>query len=260
MEGLNWAYCVPILNEASYGWCLYVSGAADQEVDPITKADLGGDIRFTELMAQFVGSVRQLRLLEEQKTKFSSFFSPRVVESLTTAAGESALAPAKQDITVLFCDVRGFSRKSEQFQDDLHGLLACVRRALAAMTDAIIDFEGTIADFQGDAALGFWGWPVALADGPVDACRAALALHARFKAENIPGGSLEGFDIGVGVAHGTAIAGQIGTPRQAKVGVFGPVVNQGARLESMTRQFEVGIIVDEKTADYCCLTKVGSDD
>jgi adenylate cyclase len=59
-----------------------------------------------------------------------------------------------------------------------------------------------------------------------------------------------GFTIGIGIAHGTAIAGQIGTPTQAKVGVFGPVVNQSARLERLTRQLGVSIAVDLATAEW----------
>ena len=61
---------------------------------------------------------------------------------------------------------------------------------------------------------------------------------------------MEGFSVGLGVAHGRALAGQIGTDQQAKVGVFGPVVNQGARLETMTKQFDLPICIDEPTAEY----------
>jgi adenylate cyclase len=243
-EGLNWAFCTPILADSCRGWSLYVSGR-----EAVTHEELGGDLRFAELMAQFIGSVRQMRVLQDQKTQFSSFFSPSVVESLT---GKTvSLDPQERDISVLFCDVRGFSLKVEQFADDLHSLLRCVKEALAVMANGILDAEGTIADFQGDAALGFWGWPLKLDEGPMQACRAALAILEAFRTGNHPGGLLEGFSVGIGIAHGNALAGQIGTPRQAKVGVFGPIVNQGARLETMTKQYGVQICVDEVTADFC---------
>jgi adenylate cyclase len=245
-EGVNWAFCTPILADSCNGWCLYVSGKGTGEV---THESLGGDLRFAELMAQFIGSVRHMRVLEGQKTQFSSFFSPSVVESLT---GKTvSLDPEERDISVLFCDVRGFSLKVEKFRDDLHSLLRCVKEALAVMANGILDGEGTIADFQGDAALGFWGWPLKLDEGPMQACRAALVVLAEFQKGNCRGGLLEGFSVGIGIAHGNALAGQIGTPRQAKVGVFGPIVNQGARLETMTKQYGVQICVDEATADYC---------
>jgi adenylate cyclase len=247
-DDLDWAFCTPILSDSTRGWVLYVSGITEGDIE---EGDLGGDLRFAELMAQFIASVRSVRTLQETQTQLSSFFSPKVIESLTGQDSHLALVPQERDISVLFCDVRGFSKKSEQFKDDLHMLLACVKEALSVMANGILDSDGTIADFQGDAALGFWGWPVALEEGPVPACRAALEVHRVFLSDDDRGGLLEGFSVGLGVAHGNAIAGHIGTPKQAKVGVFGPVVNQGARLETMTKQYGVSICIDEQSAEFC---------
>jgi adenylate cyclase len=247
-DDLDWAFCTPIVSDSTRGWCLYVSGITEGDIE---EGDLGGDLRFAELMAQFIASVRHVRSLQETQTQLSSFFSPKVIESLTGENAHMALVPQERDISVLFCDVRGFSKKSEQYKHDLHMLLSCVREALSVMANGILDSDGTIADFQGDAALGFWGWPVALEEGPVPACRAALEIQRVFIGDDDRGGLLEGFSVGLGVAHGNAIAGHIGTPKQAKVGVFGPVVNQGARLESMTKQYGVSICIDEQAAGYC---------
>jgi adenylate cyclase len=247
-DDLDWAFCTPLLSPSCRGWFLYVSGIADGDVD---EAELGGDLRFAELMAHFIGAVRQMRTLQETQTQLSSFFSPKVMESLTGENGHLALVPEERDISILFCDVQGFSRKSEQLKNDLHQLLTCMKEALSKMTGGILDADGTIADFQGDAALAFWGWPVKLEEGPVPACRAALMIQDEFLNPSDNADLLEGFKIGLGVSHGNAIAGQIGTPKQAKIGVFGPVVNQGARLESMTRQFKIGICIDEVTSDFC---------
>ena len=251
-EGLGWAFCAPIYGESSQGWCLYVSGKGTSEGGLIvTKEDLAGDLRFTELVAQFIGSIRNVRLLQEQKTQLSSFFSPKVIEGLTNSGGRDTLEPSEKNISVLFCDVRGFSKKSEQLQRDLLTLLRSVSAALNVMAKGILQRDGAIADFQGDSALGFWGWPVELEEGPVPACRAALAIYKHFhNVIAVSGSLLEGFSVGFGVAHGRALAGQIGTDQQAKVGVFGPVVNQGARLETMTKQFDLPICIDEPSAEY----------
>ncbi|MBP87565.1 MAG: hypothetical protein CMJ64_12710 [Planctomycetaceae bacterium] len=207
------------------------------------------DLRFTELVAQFIGAVRQVRLLQEEKTQLSNFLSPNVIKNLTR--DEDVLTPAERDISVLFCDVRGFSRKAESMSNDLKALLESVRIALGMMANGILDRDGTIADFQGDAALGFWGWPVELELGPVPACRAALDIYRSFRrGTNDEESQLHGFSFGVGIAHGRAIAGQIGTSKQAKVGVFGPVVNQGSRLEGLTKQLGVPICIDETTAEW----------
>lgn len=251
-EGLGWAFCTPIRGESSQGWCMYVSGKGSKGGGLIvSEEDLASDLRFTELVAQFIGSIRNVRLLQEQKTQLSSFFSPKVIEGLTSALGQDALAPSERDISVLFCDVRGFSKKSESLQHDLLTLLQSVSAALGVMAGGILERDGAIADFQGDAALGFWGWPVELEEGPVPACRAALSIYNQFYNEiAVKGSLLEGFSVGLGVAHGHALAGQIGTEQQAKVGVFGPVVNQGARLETMTKQFDLPICIDEITAEF----------
>lgn len=251
-DGLGWAVCVPIRGESCQGWCMYVSGMGARDGGlTLSEADLASDVRFTELVAQFIGSVRQVRVLQGQKTRLSTFFSPKVIDSLTALDGGGALSPAERKITVLFCDIRGFSRKAEQLRQDLLSLLGSVRAALGVMVAGILKRDGAIADLQGDAALGFWGWPVALEYGPVPACRAALTICEEFrKAAEQPDSLLHGFSVGIGVAHGRAVAGQIGTDQQSKVGVFGPVVNQGARLESLTKQFNVSICIDGPTAEF----------
>lgn len=251
-SSLGWAFCAPVNAESCIGWCLYVSGMGARDGNNfVTEDALKGDLRFTQLVAQLIGSIHTVRTLQEHKTQLSAFFSPKVIANLTKKGGAGdILAPSERDITVLFCDVRGFSRKSEQLRDDLHKLLESVKAALSAMTGGILTFDGSIADFQGDAALGFWGWPTSLPDGPMSACKAALAIMQAFNVPPEERGLLEGFSCGVGIAHGRAIAGQIGTSQQAKIGVFGPVVNQGSRIEGMTRQFGVGICIDETTAEF----------
>ncbi len=251
-SSLDWAFCAPITSESCIGWCLYVSGSGGRDGNVfVTEDSLKGDLRFTQMVAQLIGSIHTVRTLQEHKAQLSAFFSPKVMANLTKRGGAGdILAPSERDITVLFCDVRGFSRKSEQLKGDLHKLLDCVKAALSAMTGGILEFDGSIADFQGDAALGFWGWPTPLPDGPMSACRAALAIMNVFNLPPERRGLLEDFSCGVGIAHGRAIAGQIGTSQQAKIGVFGPVVNQGSRIEGMTRQFGVNVCIDEATAEF----------
>lgn len=245
-EGLDWAFCTPILQPGSSGWCLYVSGKGAMSME-----DLAGDLRFTELLAQFIGAIRRVRTLEHKQTEMSRFFSPAVMETLVDEDSAKTLEPREDMVTVLFCDVRGFSKKVEQAKRDLHGVLKQMSDALGVMTQNILKHEGVIADFQGDAALGFWGWPSQPGDGPLPACRAALSIAAEFAGANSrPDHSLTGFGVGMGIGYGRAIAGQIGTKEQIKVGVFGQTVNQASRLESLTRQLGVVVVLDDAAADY----------
>jgi adenylate cyclase len=118
------------------------------------------------------------------------------------------------------------------------------------MTRLILEQGGVIGDFHGDAAMGFWGWPLAQADLTVRACRAALAIQSEFEqAASQNQHALAGFRVGMGLATGRAVAGKIGTIDQVKVTAFGPVVNLAARLEGMTRVFDTPILIDQATAN-----------
>ena len=250
-DGLGWAIVTPIAGKSCEGWCLYISGAGSEGTALVTQASLIGDLRCAELISQFIASIRQVRLLEVQKTRMSSFFSPKVMDSLNNITSHQTLAPTERDVAVLFCDVRNFSSMAEELKNDLLTLHAGVRSALGIMTDGILDFDGTIADFQGDAALGFWGWPVENPAGPLPACLAAIKILEGFHQLNDQQTRRSGtFSIGIGIAFGRALAGEIGTKRQSKVGVFGPVVNAGARLQGLSKKFGVPICVDEPTAEY----------
>jgi adenylate cyclase len=205
--------------------------------------------RLAEVVAKYIGAVRQARSLEQQQTEMRQFFSPKVIEALARS-GTAALEPRQGPVSVLFCDIRGFSRKVEESSDDLHSLLTRVREALSVMTRNILKHDGVIADFQGDAALGFWGWPHPSDESPALACRAALAIQKEFaEAQLDPFHELHGFHVGIGICHGAAITGRIGSDEQIKVGVFGPIVNTASRLQDLTKQVGVPILVDGPTAD-----------
>lgn len=246
-DDLDWAFCTPIPVDATQKWCLYASGkrrfAGMREVH--SPRDLIGELRLAELMAQFIGAVRKVRSLEHQQTEMRQFFSPAVIETLSGTHAAESMEPQEGPVAVLFCDVRGFSRKVEESRDNLPALLTQVSEALTAMTRSILKYEGVIADFQGDAALGFWGWPSHTPDAALMACRAALRINKIFAhAAEDPKSPLHGFRVGIGVTYGEAIAGRIGSEEQIKVGVFGPVVNLASRLQDLTKQLGVPILVD----------------
>ena len=247
----NWAFCIPIEAEACTDWCLYLTGRKSISLNSSSSDSLRGDLRLAELIGQIMGSILQVRLLEDRQSKMTQFFSPKVVKALRNRHSEDSLVPKEGKTTILFCDLRGFSRKSEKEQNDLFALMERVSEALGVMTRNIIAHDGVIADFQGDAALGFWGWPIPPEDGPLAACRTALAINQEFAAAaQDPSATLAAFRVGIGIAHGMAISGTIGTKDQVELGVFGPVVNLASRLESMTKQLRVPILIDETTADY----------
>jgi adenylate cyclase len=249
----DWAYCTPV-TEGSGAWGIYVTGALEAPLVAGQQSRTDGiyleaDVKFTELVAEIVNSVLRLNRYERQKSGLRQFFAPPILAALGDDLDTALLEPRECDVTVLFCDLRGFSQKAEASAGDLRGLLDRVSRALGVMTSQILKHGGVTGDFQGDAAMGFWGWPFASPDAPVAACRAALGIRAAFgETFGRPDHPLGSFQVGIGVAHGRAVAGKIGTAEQVKVTVFGPVVNLASRLEGMTKQLRVPIVLDEATA------------
>jgi adenylate cyclase len=159
------------------------------------------------------------------------------------------LKPRETEVSVLFCDLRGFSREAERNAGDLLALLDRVSKALGVMTHHILEQGGVFGDFQGDAAMGFWGWPISQPDAIERACLAALAIRVEFEAAaRQPDHPLADFRMGIGLATGRAVAGRIGTTDQVKVTVFGPVVNLASRLEGMTKILHTPILLDSATA------------
>lgn len=261
-QGVDWAFCTPVGGKACDGWALYVAGrfagnraTAEPISDP---GDLRDDLKFTELAATTLGALCDVRTLQREQAGLRQFFAPLVLEALQGVDPDVALAPRETEVTVMFCDLRGFSRASERAAADLLGLLERVSRALGVATHQIRLEGGVVGDFHGDAAMGFWGWPLAQPDAIQCAARAALAIRAQFSqaqhSTSQPSTGqgaadpLSDFQVGIGIATGNAVAGKIGTVDQVKVTVFGPVVNLASRLEGMTKLLHAPILLDERTA------------
>lgn len=255
-ENIDWAYCTPITGEACLGWAIYVAGdfssmsvQGHRDATLAATDDLQDDLKFTELTATTMAMLRQTRLLQRRQDSLRPFFSPIVRHALTTRDPEKVLEPREVNVSVLFCDLRGFSTQSEASSNQLLDLLKRVSDALGVMTYHILNRDGVLGDFHGDAAMGFWGWPLEQPDSVKHAASAALAIRAEFeKSAAIPDHRLSGFQAGIGLSTGKAVAGRIGTVDQVKVTVFGPVVNLASRLESMTKQLHASILIDETTA------------
>lgn len=252
----DWAFFTPVARVQGESWGIYVTGSLDQplsESHPL-KLNLQSDVRFAQLIGEVVSSSERMNRMEGQLSVLRQFLSPPILTALEETGRQGdlnvdLLQPRVCDVTVLFCDVRGFSHRAETALDDLPGLLARVSGALELMTRAILEHGGVTGDFLGDAVLGFWGWPFASEEAPLKACRAALEIRRQFaRIQSSRHHPLADFRVGVGVAHGRAVAGKIGAGGRVSVTVFGPVVNLASRLEGLTKRLQVPVILDEATA------------
>jgi adenylate cyclase len=251
----NWAVCAPLPDEVSPGFALYLTG---RSLGDLLAAASGrsapddhfkSDLKFAELVADIFGALRQIRDLQSRQMVLTQFVSPMVRQAFSREDITKVLTPRETDVTVVFCDLRGSCKFTEEGASDLAVSHDRIGAALTVMTTNIIDMDGVIGDFQGDASMAFWGWPFESPDQVEQACRAALTIARDLqRASKTPDHKLQGFACGIGIASGTAIAGRMGTADQLKVGVFGPVVNLAARLESMTKLFKVPILLDDRAA------------
>ncbi len=250
----DWAFCTPVRGEPTEPWAVYVAGKLGfnrlsglPENDP---SDLKDALKFTELAGSILGALRHSRKLQRRQAVLSQFLSPVVIESLRDQEPDVVLAPRYVESSVLFCDLRGFSMEISRGANDLMGLLRRIGLALQVMTKSILQHGGVVGDFQGDAAMGFWGWPLDQPDIARRACLAALEIRRQFDmGSGTSDHPLFGFRIGIGIATGRVVAGKIGASEQAKVGVFGPAVNLASRLEGLTKILQAPIILDAATAE-----------
>ena len=239
------------------GWAIYVTGKNKTNAPQLLNAgvgsadsgelDLEGDIKFCELIASTLKNLLSLRNLERRQSSLRRFFSPAVLKAFASRDPDDVLKPRQCDVSVLFCDLRGFSKTSEALADDLLKLLDQVSQSLGIMTRVILDHGGVIGDFHGDAAMGFWGWPLDQPDAAIKAAESAIEIRRQLDQFNAQ--AEHPFEMGIGIGTGPAVAGRIGTDDQQKVTAFGPVVNLASRLESMTKLIGANILLDQATAD-----------
>ncbi|WP_415033625.1 CHASE2 domain-containing protein [Azonexus sp.] len=181
---------------------------------------------------------------------FGRFVDPRVVDSLV--AGK-ALAVAqegqRQEISVLFSDIRGFTRLSESRAPE--EIVRLLNRYFAAQTEIVFTHEGTLDKFIGDAIMAFWGAPVASPQHASQAVAAALALQERLLAfcEEL-GEDGADFDVGIGVHSGPAVVGFLGAARRLDYTAIGDTVNLASRIEGLTKGV-ARILVSASTREAC---------
>jgi adenylate cyclase len=246
LPGTPWAVCTPFKDDS--GWGLYADGRVPkppQVVNGVVKdRELFDYQKVIELVAGLIESTRKAHSLDRQLTIYRRFVPRRLWNDATQDRLEEILQPRSATVTVLFCDLRGSCRFAEG--DSLQDAWEDLSQAIEDMTSIITENDGVVAGFQGDAVMAFWGWPESIPDQIERAAKAALRIRSKFDRM----GWWRDVSCGIGIAHGTAMAGRMGASDLAKVDVFGPVVNLASRLESLTKKFGVRILVDENVAEY----------
>jgi adenylate cyclase len=188
---------------------------------------------------------------------FGQYIPPELVEEMAESPDKISVSGESRDMTVLFSDVRGFTTISEGL--DPHALTQLMNEMLTPMTHVIHHHRGTIDKYMGDAIMAFWGAPLnddnharhALEAG-LEMVKALPQINQRFRNKGWPE-----INIGVGLNSGVMSVGNMGSEFRMAYTVMGDAVNLGSRLEGLTKQYGVNIIVSEftkaKVPDYSFL-------
>ncbi|QGM98667.1 CHASE2 domain-containing protein [Methylocystis parvus] len=186
---------------------------------------------------------------------FGKFVAPAVVDRIAEHPERLVLGGETRELTVLFSDLRNFSGISEGLS--ARELTQFMNDYLTPMTDAILECEGTVDKYMGDAILAFWNAPLDIADHPRKAVGAALAMRAamlQFNSERARWAEAEGRPhkeaaMGLGLHLGPASVGNMGSIRRFDYSILGDNVNLASRLEGASKAFATDIIVSSVIRD-----------
>jgi adenylate cyclase len=177
------------------------------------------------------------------KNMFGTYLSPKVVEQILDTPPE--LGGLDKNLTVFFSDIRGFTTLSESMTPQ--ELVKMLNRYLSAMTDIILDLDGTLDKYEGDAIMAFWGAPLPAEDHAFLACKASvkqLEVLAQLNADAPPERQI---NIGIGLNSGIMTVGNMGSTQRMDYTLIGDNVNLGARLEGTNKAYGTRIIISEYT-------------
>jgi adenylate cyclase len=174
---------------------------------------------------------------------FSRYLSPNLVGRLAANPSALKLGGELRELTMLFSDIRDFTSISEQLAPD--ELTSLLNNFLTPATDALLRSEATIDKYIGDAIVAFWNAPLDIEDHPRKACRGALRmLEVLAELNQASGRQLK---IGIGLNSAICCVGNFGSAQRFSYSAIGDGMNVASRIESLTKQYRVPILVTQAT-------------
>ena len=224
------------------------AGRLDGSIDVTTRDEIG------QLTTAFNNMVEQLRHKERLRETFGRYVDPRVVEGLIDPQSLTASDGERRVMTVLFCDMKGFTSLSEGMTPQ--GLVKVMNHYLSTMSGPIRSHRGIIDKYIGDAIMAYWGPPFTEHGEQARlACLAAVEMADRGAALRTELPELIGVrtvpsdcDVRIGVATGEVLVGSIGSEVMMSYTVMGDTVNFASRLEGANKEYGGRILVSEATS------------
>jgi len=219
-------------------------------VDPIYPAIALAAIYLAGTLFVFLRTERERN---QVRHAFSHYMAPALVERLADDPSRLKLGGETRDMTLLFSDVRGFTTISEGL--DAEELTRFLNSLFTPLSNIILDEQGTIDKFMGDAVMAFWNAPLDDSNHPSHACSAALrmmgemaGLNERWRQEaEAKGRPFKPVQLGIGLNTGVCCVGNLGSETRFDYSVIGDNVNVASRLEGQSKTYDVGTVVGETT-------------
>jgi len=220
-------------------------------IDPATP---GLSIFLTFLTAAFLHFLETARERREVRNAFQYYLAPDMVEQVASDPDKLKLGGETRDLTILFCDIRGFTTISEAFADAPEKLTHIINIFLTGLSSVIQSRSGTIDKYIGDNIMAFWNAPTDVAQHGYQACRATLEMvdalvevNETLRQDAFLGGFEQEIRIGIGLNSGATLVGNVGSDQRFNYSVMGDTVNVAARLEGQTKDYAQTILIGEST-------------
>ena len=220
-------------------------------IDPATP---GLSIFLTFLTAAFLHFLETARERREVRNAFQYYLAPDMVEQVASNPDKLKLGGETRDLTILFCDIRGFTTISEAFADAPEKLTHIINIFLTGLSSVIQTRSGTIDKYIGDNIMAFWNAPTDVAQHGYQACRATLEMvdalvevNETLRQDAFLGGFEQEIRIGIGLNSGATLVGNVGSDQRFNYSVMGDTVNVAARLEGQTKDYAQTILIGEST-------------
>jgi adenylate cyclase len=202
------------------------------------------------LHAYGVKFVSEFLQKQQIKKQFGSYLSPDLVAKLVKDPSLLVLGGTEQDLTIQFSDVRGFTSISEHYGKDVQGLTKIMNRYMTVVTKIILENEGTLDKYIGDATMSFWNAPLDNHKHAKDSVKAALGMLDAVKEFNdeIAKEGVPPFGLGIGCNTGVVVVGNMGGEQRFDYTCLGDAVNLASRLEGQSKNYGVLIVLGPETA------------
>lgn len=198
------------------------------------------------LLLSYFSEVRERKKFA---TLLSQYVPPELATEYSRNPGNMGLDGDAREVTVLFCDVIGFSRVSERMEPP--EVAQWLNAFFSRVSKVVVRHSGTIDKYVGDSVMAFWGAPAPSLTHAFDAVTAARDIHLEVLAlsDEMEARGLPGIKVGVGISTGTVNVGNLGSEYRSSYTVVGDTVNVAQRLEKQTRRYHVPTVVSLSTAE-----------